>query len=425
MRQEAFEYEAGSGRFQGTDNGRRSAACAALAPWQRGLAGRFAAMMLAALTAAFFVLVYAQTSFAAGGLSMNTKYPGMSVKAGDSQNVSLNFSNESGAGMDVTLGVQSIPEGWEGYFTGGSTQVSRVHVASGDNDGLASFHYTVPADAAEGSYEIVLTASGAAGSATLPLQLEVTETNVGASEFTVEYPEQEGASGTSFTFSGTITNSSTEDQSYSFSTSAPDGWQVAIKPSSSSTQVASIDVGAGESQGLSISVTPPNNVEAGDFPISISASSANENLKADLSVKITGSYKLDLTTPSGLLSLSAHANKETAFTLKLTNNGNIDLQNINLTSSAPDGWTVRFDNSAVETLTAGSTQEITAYVTPSEDALSGDYALSIQADCDETSSSVDFRVAVKTEVVWGIVGVLIIALVIAGLGFLFKRYGRR
>ena len=52
--------------------------------------------------------------------------------------------------------------------------------------------------------------------------------------------------------------------------------------------------------------------------------------------------------------------------LTLTNFGNTDLTNVNLTSSAPTGWTVRFANETIEVIEAGATVETTAYITPGE-----------------------------------------------------------
>lgn len=77
---------------------------------------------------------------------------------------------------------------------------------------------------------------------------------------------------------------------------------------------------------------------------------------------ITGTYDLVLSTPSGLLSADAQAGKDTDITLTLTNNGNTDLQNINLTSTTPDGWAVEFSESTVELLEAGATKEGTATI---------------------------------------------------------------
>ena len=62
---------------------------------------------------------------------------------------------------------------------------------------------------------------------------------------------------------------------------------------------------------------------------------------------INGTYDLMLSTPSGLLSFDAYSNKESAVQLTLTNFGNTDLTNVNLTSSAPTGWTVRFANETI------------------------------------------------------------------------------
>ena len=97
---------------------------------------------------------------------------------------------------------------------------------------------------------------------------------------------------------------------------------------------------------MTVSVVPPANVEAGEYSIPVSAISAKENLKMDLQVHITGTYNLALSTPSGLLSLDAKANKASDVTLSVTNNSNVTLSNINLNSAAPTGWVVEFDTSA-------------------------------------------------------------------------------
>ena len=76
-------------------------------------------------------------------------------------------------------------------------------------------------------------------------------------------------------------------------------------------------------------------------------------------------------------------------------------------------------------LEAGATQELTAYVTPSDEAISGDYVVTMTASSDETSSAAEFRVSVKTETIWGIVGILLLVGVGACLWYVFRTYGRR
>ena len=361
----------------------------------------------------------------AAGLSMSTPYPGLSVKAGDELSFDLDFDNSSGAGCSVTLTESQVPEGWDGYFTGDGSEISRVYVREGENLSAATYQVSVPADAAEGEYTIVLQAGGGGMTSTLQLVLQVTEEQLGSSSLSAEYAQQEGSSGTSFSFSVTVQNNTASEQTYSLSANTPDGWMVTFQPTGESTQVAAVTVPARSSQGLTVTVTPPASVAAEEFTIPISAISATETLKTELSVTITGTYALELSTPSGLLSFDATANKGSDVTLSLTNSGNVDLQNINLTSSLPDGWSVTFSESTIDLLEAGATKEVTMTVTPSDSAMSGDYASVISASNSQVSDSVEFRVSVKTETVWGIVGILLIVAAAAGLWYVFRKYGRR
>ncbi len=380
---------------------------------------------LAALMLTVLAAVSPLKAEAAGGLELYTDYPGISVKAGDSQSISMYVSNDSGSAVEASLNILSMPEGWTGYFSGNGSQVSRVHVQNGEEAPL-TFQLEIPDDAAEGSYTVQLQAVSDTGlTDTVDLVFDIQEVQYSQGSLEAEYAEQEGASGTSFSFNTTLINNSAADQSYSLSAEAPDGWQVSFQPSGESTNVASIDVASASSQGLTVSVTPPENVEAGEYTIPISAISANDSLSTELKVTITGTYALALSTPNQVLSFDAHINRESDVTLTVTNNSNVALQNITLSSSAPSGWNVSFDTSSIDTLEAGASQEITAHVTPGDSAIAGDYVCTFTASCSETSADAEFRVSVKTQTIWGIVAVLIILALIAGVAAVFKKYGRR
>jgi len=382
--------------------------------------------LLAVTTAILLLCLAAVPSFAAGGLQMSTEYPGRAVKAGESPGFDLDFYNGSGAGRSVALSVLSIPKDWKGYFEGNGVRVDQVFLKSGANDDVVTFKVVIPEQAGEGTYKVMLKADGGGGfTDTLELALRIDKEDVGSSSFTVQYPEQKGSSSTTFSFSATIVNNTPSEQSYSLSADVPPGWQVGFKPSGENTQIASISVEARKSRGLKVEITPPANIEAGKYTIPCAAVSAGETLTTDLAVVITGTYKLELSTPSGRLSLDAHANRETAVDLTITNKGNVDLQNVTLTSSAPKGWSVRFEKPSIDVLKAGSTQQITAYIKPSKEAISGDYVTTITASCDETSSEANFRVTVKTTMLWGFVAVVIILALAGGLSYVFRKYGRR
>ena len=298
--------------------------------------------------------------------------------------------------------------------------------ATTDDKTETDFSLTVPEDAEDGTYTIELQADGGKGASdTLELAVTVSKEEALQSTFTSEYPEQQGASGTTFTFDTTIVNNRATEQSYALAADVPTGWQATFTPSGETTNVASLTVDAGQSQGVTVTVTPPDDVEKGDYSIPVTAISSEDNLSEDLSVSITGTYDVSLSTPDGRLSLDAYADKESTVTLSVTNNGNVDLTNLNLTSSAPTDWEVTFSESTIDTLEAGATKEITATIKPAQDVITGDYVTSISIKNDEASSSADLRVSVKTSTTWGIAAIAIIVVLVAVLGMIFKKFGRR
>ena len=389
---------------------------------------RIAAVGMVLVIAAALLLGSAPAQ-AAGGLVMSTDYPGVTAKAGEEVAFPLELDSTTGASLNTALSVASLPEGWTGYFEGNGSQISRVFVKGNDAGGesaAATFHLTIPEDTPEGTYDVLLTGDAGSGAAdTLQLQINVSAEEVAQGQFVSQYSELQGPASATFNFSATLSNNSGSEQAYSLAAQAPEGWQVTFAPSGESSQIASLTLGAGESQGLDISVTPAANVTAGEYTIPCIAASGGETLTAELKVIITGTYGLQVSTPSGNLSVDSYAGSETAVTLSITNTSSAELQNVALTSTAPDGWSVRFDSAAIDSIPAGETREVTAYITSSTDALSGDYVTQITATANETTASAEFRVAVKTQTVWGIVGAVIIVILAYAVYRIFRKYGRR
>lgn len=398
---------------------------AAVAEWRK----RKLVLAMTSIVMALLLWLAALPAYAAGGLELVTDYPGMSVKPGDSLNIPIRLNNTSGGGMDADVAIASLPEGWEGYLQGGSYQVDRVHVGAGQDGASITLHLTVPKELSEGTYTASVQASSINGASdSLELSFRISSQKAGAGSFTSEYPKQEGASGTSFSFSTTLINNGLTTKSYSLSSNAPAGWNVSFTPSAESTKIAGIDVESGQSKGLTVSVVPPEGIAAGTYDISCSAVSADETLKTDLQVVITGTYGLTLSTPDGRLSFDAYSNKASDVTLNVTNTGNVDLENVAVNSSAPAGWTVTYSNleeNVISSIPAGTTTEVIAHVEPGSDAITGDYITSFTASSDGVSGSADFRVSVKTRTLWGIVAIAIILATAGGLGYVFRKYGRR
>lgn len=361
----------------------------------------------------------------------STDYPGVSVKPGDSSTFSLYMTNDGDTQDDLTLSAEDLPKGWTGSFKGSASEVSMVHVQAGqtkDDSPSLSYQLTVPDDAKEGDYTITLKAEGRDTDAELPLTVKVDKNETGAAsgEFTAEYPEQQGSTSTDFSFSTTLKNNGAENATYALAAAnVPDGWNVTFTPSGASAQAASVPVDAGSSASVTVDVTPSEDAKQGDYEIDCTASAGSETLTLPLTVTITGTYGMTLTTPDGNLSAKAYAGEGKKVTLEVQNTGNVPLKNVQLTSQASTDWTVEFDNSTIDSIDAGASKEVTATITPAKDAIIGDYIAVITARNDESSSEADIRVSVQNHTAWGIVAVVIIAALIAGLLAIIRKFGRR
>ena len=134
---------------------------------------------------------------------------------------------------------------------------------------------------------------------------------------------------------------------------------------------------------------------------------------------------MELSTPTGNLSTSIHRGQGKMVELLITNTGSAELRDIKLSQSAPIDWEVRFEPEIIESLLPGEQGTAKAYIKASSEAIAGDYVVNIKAGTPEVSDSADFRITVKTSALWGLIGVLIIALVGAGIYYLFRVYGRQ
>jgi len=380
--------------------------------------------IMAIIFSLFFL--FASPVYAINGLTVSTPFPGTTVTAGKTATFTLTLDNAGFTPLNTEIKIGELPAGWSAQFTGGGNEVSRVFVRA-DASATVTLNIDIPIDTQEGNYTVSVIADAGGGvEDVLDLSLNVTERDLSQGLFTSQFPELQGGASTQFSFNADLTNSSPDDRYYSLSAEADDGWQVTFRPTTASSDIASLTIPAGQSQGLSISVKPPTDVKAGEYVIRCSAVSSTDSMVLDLKVIITGSYSLAITTIDGRLNADAQVGKELPVTLVVINSGSSDLTNIAFTSSLPtSGWAIRFDQQTIDSLPAGATQEVVAYIQPDANAVTGDYAASISVATTQTSAQLDLRVAVKTSTLWGVVAVIIIVLLALGLYFVFKKFGRR
>jgi uncharacterized membrane protein len=366
------------------------------------------------------VLAAAPASLAANPVTLTTPYPAIEVAPGAKVNLTVSIATASPGRVD--LSVSGVPNDWTATIRGGGFLVNGVQ-SDGSKATDVTLDISVPVGAAAGDQRISVNATSDGSTATLPLDIRVTPNAAGEVSLVTDFPELKGSSDVSFKFNLTLSNDTPDDLPFGVVASGPTGWTVDAKVTSQA-QAASAIVKAGETTAIEVTAQAPEGATAAVYPISVDATSGDKSAHADLSVEVTGSYKLTLTTPDGRLSANASAGSQTDLSLVVQNTGTADVADVKLTATPPNGWTVTFDPETV-TVPAQGDAQVTAHLTPSGNAIAGDYVATFKAASDVANANADMRITIETSLLWGLVGVGLIVLVLAGLWWTFRRYGRR
>ena len=353
-------------------------------------------------------------------LTMTTPYPRVAVEAGDQATYNLTITAPEPT--DVSLEAAGLPEGWTATFRGGGFEVDGVTALATAPE--LTLDVNVPPETSEGTFDITVTASGGGSTVELPLQVRVSAQAGGEVTLTPDFPGLRVPAGDAASFSVELRNDTPTDLQFELESAGPAGWDVTAQPSSE-PQAATIQVDSGSTSTINVEATSPPRAEAGQYTISVQASSPETQVEAEMVVEIVGSFSLEMSTVDQRLSTDVSADGSSEIQLVLTNTGTAPMQNIELTSTPPSGWDVTFAEPTIGQVEAGQSVNAVATVTPSDQAIAGDYVITFSADSEQANTSVDIRTTVNPSALWGFVGVALIALTLAGLAWVFRRFGRR
>lgn len=359
------------------------------------------------------------TNANAKSIELYTPYTKISVPPGESIDYTVDVINNSNSIRDVEILLSGLPDGWNYTLKSGGWNIRQVSVLPGEKKTL-SLTVEVPLKIDKGSYKFNVVARGLD---LLPLTVTVSEQGTFKTEFTTEQANMEGHATSSFTFNAKLKNSTVEPQLYALRSNAPRGWKVTFK--ANHKQASSVNVEPNTTEDIVVQVEPPAKIEAGTYKIPLRATTSSTSADLDLEVVITGSYEVQLTTPRGLLSTDITAGDEKRVELVVRNTGSAALKDIKLDFSAPVDWDVVFDPKVIDELQPGKTSQVFATIKADDKAIPGDYVTTLEAETPEATSKATFRVTVKTPMMWGWTGVIIILVALGSVYNLFRKYGRR
>jgi uncharacterized membrane protein len=368
----------------------------------------------------FALLVfYSPAAKAGNGIILYTPYTDITVPPGESIDYTIEVKNYGSQLKDVEIGLSGLPHDWNSILKAGGYSIKRIAVLPGEKK-TVSLTLNVPLKVDKGKYNIRLVAKNYD---VLPIVVNVSEEGTFKTEFSSDQINMEGHSKSNFNFSTKLKNHTSEKQLYSLLAIPPRGWNVAFKPNG--RQATAVEIEAGKTTNITVDVQPSPQVRSGSFKIPVKATNKYSTADLELEVVIKGSYDMELTTPTGLLSTSVTSGREKQLDLLLRNTGTSELRNVSFSASKPKDWEISIEPDTIPVIQAGGSTKIQATIKSADKAIPGDYLPKITAKTPEATSTASFRIMVKTPLLWGWLGIFIILGTLGGIYYLFRKYGRR
>ena len=384
-----------------------------------------------------------------GDISVNSPIRALELAPGEVRvDLDLDIANTTQNALIVKTTVSNVPEGWDiavwnRLFRYRITEMIVEPTEEGDLGERPRIRVTLPEDPppAPGEYSFDVMVSSQNGSVVYmrgTYRITVPEQPPAAEEFMevrTDFPVQSGPTGSQYQFEIVVINNTADERSFELAgevrRDAPDGpiqpgWDLSFAPAFGDEKlISSVSIPEAQNERIDVNVRPSFFASTGQYFIPIRASSDEFSASTLLGILLVGRGEVTMTTPSGLLSIDAVAGEETTTQVRLGNVGTGDLFDIGLLADSPPDWTVSFQIDTVEGLPQDNIIDVGVTIAPPDDAIPGDYNLTLRARTADTADAVDLRVTVEQSTIWGWLGIVLVLVVLGGLVIVFWRLGRR
>ena len=364
-------------------------------------------------------------------IEMAAEHPGVEVPPDEDVNIDIVFHNKGRSDETINVWIAEQPKGWKARIKTYRYTVMGIHVMS-DDDKTLTFEAEPEKDVEPGEYTFVIKAETPDGKFKMSQNVvirvktkDTTEKKDKGVKLTTSYPVLRGPSDAKFEFSVEVDSKLDQDTVFDLFVQGPEGWDINFKPAYEDKYISSLRLKANGSQTVAVAVKAPAKVQAGEYPIKVRVSSGAAKGEATLTVILTGTYGLEVGTPTGLLSLEARQGKPANMSFYVKNTGSAVNNNVKFMSFKPENWTVEFNPETIPAIPPGELKQVEIAITPNSEALVGDYSVSVNVEGEKASKPIEFRITVRASSAWGWIGIGIIVLVVVGLTGLFRWLGRR
>jgi uncharacterized membrane protein len=226
--------------------------------------------MLRRLLAVSFLIL---TTVAAGaadkpsgvtGLFLMTRYPGLTVRAGETTTIDLSLRNSNLPPQEIRLSVPQVASGWKATILGGGQPVESAIVGT-DSEEKLQLRLEPPSGTGPGNYDFVVEGRSDGGTLKrLMITVTIGQELPAKLKLTTNFPALRGTATTSFKFKVTVANDSGRDATINFSADAPKNFQVTFTEAYGTQQLTSIPIEAGKSKDIEAAVALPRETPAGE-----------------------------------------------------------------------------------------------------------------------------------------------------------------
>lgn len=276
--------------------------------------------------------------------------------------------------------------------------------------GLFNFKSTISRGLSASLFLILL--GGSSGASAAP-----------GSNFTVRLMNIEAEVKTPFRYYATLQNDAGKEQVFELTARLPAGW-IAVFRSEGSPMTA-LKMEPGKSRDIEVEITASPLTRPGKYAIPVTAASAGETLRLDLEAVVKGNYEVQLSTPDGRLSDEVTEGRSRQVVLTVKNSGTLPLNDLEMSAQSPTQWKAAFEPSKIDRLDPGQTRQVNVTLSVPDKTIAGDYLTTFTVRSNYATANTSFRMTVKTSLLSGWIGLLVILLAVGLVYNLIRKYGRR
>lgn len=233
----------------------------------------------------------------------------------------------------------------------------------------------------------------------------------------------EGSLGDPFRFQATLRNTAGQSEIFELKAELPEGWRANFTTMGS--RITSVQIDPGAEKDITMEVFPSPSAQPGDYEIPLRASSPNTSYEITFQAVVTGAFDLDVTTPDDRLSSEVVSGSSKTFTLTLKNTGTLPLSDLEIESRLPSKWEAQLEPVKIEQLAPDKSADIQVHLKVPDKTIAGDYMAKFTVKNPNQQEELDYRLTVKTSLLSGWLGVLVILAALGLVYFLMRKYGRR